>query len=66
MLKELYNTPNARPILVDGRDCFLLDGGEKRYYVWCGISSDLWRVKERDLGKILAVLDDEYFTCERL
>lgn len=66
MLKEFYNIPNARPIIVDGRDLFLLDGGDKRYYVWCGISSDVGRIKERDLRKILAVLDDEYFTYERL
>lgn len=56
MMKEYYNIPGARPVLADTYT-FLIEGGDKRYYIWCSMSDEVVRLKERDLRKILKMLE---------
>jgi hypothetical protein len=57
-LKADHNIPDARPIITD-RYTVLLDGGDKKYYLWNDISGTLARIEELDLEKILAKLRSE-------
>lgn len=57
-LKTDYNIPDARPIITN-RYTVLLDGGDKKYYLWSVISDDVARIEESDLEEILAKLGSE-------
>ena len=58
-LKADYNIPDARPIITDMMDLFLLDGGDGKYYVWNMVSGDVARIEEPNLEEILAKLESE-------
>lgn len=58
-LKADYNIPDARPVITDMKDLFLLDGGDGKYYLWNNISGDVARIEEPNLEEILAKLGSE-------
>jgi hypothetical protein len=51
-----YNIPGVRPILTDKKSLYLLEGGDKKYYLWNVISDYVARIEEPSLQKILAAL----------
>jgi hypothetical protein len=60
-LKADHNIPDARPIITD-RYTFLLDGRDRKYYLYNDISGILARIEELDLEKILAKLRSEWLS----
>lgn len=57
-LKADHNIPDARPIITN-MYTFLLDGGDRKYYLWNDISDTVARIEEPDLEKVLAKLRSE-------
>jgi hypothetical protein len=53
-----YNIPDTRPILTDRKAWYLVEGGDKKYYLYCDISDEVWRIEEPSLPKILALLKE--------
>jgi len=51
-----YNIPGVRPILTDRKSLYLLEGGDKKYYLWNDISGYVARIEEPSLQKILTTL----------
>ena len=58
-LKADHNIPDARPILRNMMDTFLLDGGDGKYYLCNDVSGSVARIEEPSLQKILAKLGSE-------
>jgi hypothetical protein len=58
-LKADHNIPDARPVLSDMRDTYLLDGGDGKYYFWNEVCESVARIEEPSLQKILAKLGTE-------
>jgi len=58
-LKADHNIPDARPILSDSMDLFLLEGGDGKYYLWNDISDYVARIEEPNLQEILGKLGSE-------
>jgi hypothetical protein len=59
-LRAYYNLPKPQFILnSNNRSDFLLKGGDRKYYLWNDIANDVWRIEERSLQKILAILESE-------
>jgi hypothetical protein len=57
-LKADHIIPDARPIITN-RYTVLIDGGDKKYYLWHVISDDVARIEEPDLEEILAKIGSE-------
>lgn len=57
-LKDGYQIPNAQPILNDGGELYLLDGGDRKYYVWDDISDFVARIDTSDLKTILKTMGE--------
>jgi hypothetical protein len=51
-----YNILDIRPILTDRKSLYLLEGGDKKYYMWNDISGYVARIEEPSLQKILVAL----------
>ena len=51
-----YNIPDTRPILTDRTSWFLVEGGDKKYYLYGDESEDMARIEEPSLQKILTLL----------
>jgi hypothetical protein len=51
-----YNIPGVRPILTDRKSLYLLEGGDKKYYLWNDVSGYVARIEEPSLQKILTTL----------
>ena len=56
-MMEDYNIPDTRPILTSNASCwYLVEGGDKKYYLWNAISDNMVRIEEPSLKKILLLL----------
>ena len=55
-MKAMYNIPDTRPILTDSTCWYLVEGGDKKYYLWNDISDKMARIEEPSLKKILLLL----------
>jgi hypothetical protein len=46
-MMEDYNIPDTRPILTSNASCwYLVEGGDKKYYLWNAISDNMVRIEE--------------------
>jgi hypothetical protein len=52
-----YNIPDPRPVLTNNAGWYLIEGGDKKYYLWSAMSDDMARIEEPSLQKILDLLD---------
>jgi hypothetical protein len=57
-MKAMYNIPDTRPILTDSTCWYLVEGGDKKYYLWNDISDKMARIEEPSLKKILAIIEE--------
>ncbi len=57
-LKDGHKIPNAQPILNDRGALYLLDGGDRKYYLWNDISGDVARIDASDLKTILTTMGE--------
>jgi hypothetical protein len=57
-LKADHNIPDARPIITN-KYTYVLDGGDKKYYLWNMLSDYVARIEEPNLEEILAKIGDE-------
>lgn len=55
-LKDKYKVPNAYPILSDRSCLYLIDGGDKKYYLWNDTSDDVAKIDASDRKEILTAL----------
>ncbi len=55
-LQHDFGIPNSRPILVNKRRTYLIDGGNQKYYTWNDVRDEVNEVRERNLEKILTTL----------
>ena len=58
-LKADHNIPNARPVLSNTADLFLIEGGDGKYYLWNDISDYVARIEECNLQEILGKLGSQ-------
>jgi hypothetical protein len=58
MLKADHNIPDARPIITN-KYAYVLDGGDKKYYLWNKVSDYVARIEEPNLEEILAKIENE-------
>ena len=56
VMTTVYNIPDTRPILTDNKCWYLVEGGDKKYYLWNDISDEMARIEEPSLKKILALI----------
>lgn len=57
-LKDEHKIPNAQPILNDRGALYLLDGGDRKYYLWSDISGAVARIDASDLKTILTTMGE--------